>query len=92
MSITGREPVPALPEPAERIRLRQLFGVTQNEVAEHIGVIRRTVYAWEHGAEPIGENRVRYAELLASWARDETRIRTEIKTAGDSIEVNTKCK
>jgi DNA-binding XRE family transcriptional regulator len=70
--MTEREPVPYLPEPAERARLRNAFGATQTDVAEYVGVIRRTVYAWEHGAEPTGEQREKYAELLATWARKET--------------------
>jgi DNA-binding XRE family transcriptional regulator len=73
MSITEREPVPYLPEPAERVRLRRAFNATQDEIAAHVGVIRRTVYAWEHGiTEPTGERRTRYAELLATWAQKET--------------------
>jgi transcriptional regulator with XRE-family HTH domain len=87
MDITSREPVPTLPVPAERARLRKLFGVTQNEIAAHIGVTRQMVNRYEHGrSEPGGNARARYAELLATWARSESQISTEIKKAGDLID------
>jgi DNA-binding XRE family transcriptional regulator len=71
--IDQRPPVPSLPEPAERLRLRELYGVTQTEVAKHIGVTRQAIYNWEHGLyEPTGDNRVKYAGLLATWQRTET--------------------
>jgi len=72
MDIGNREPIASLPEPAERVRLRKLFGVTQREVAVHIGVTRQMVNRYELGrSEPGGINRTRYAELLATWARGE---------------------
>jgi len=89
MDITNRGPMMPLPEPRERIRLRKLFAVTQTEVAAHIGVTRQMVNRWERGhSEPSGVNRARYAELLASWARSENKIKTEIKKAGDLIDVD----
>lgn len=88
MNLTNREPIAPLPEPAERVRLRMLFAVTQAELASEMHVTRKTVYAWEHGiSEPGGSNRQRYAALLAAWARNENQIATEIKQAGDLIYV-----
>jgi DNA-binding XRE family transcriptional regulator len=78
MSLADREPVARLPEPAERVRLRTLFGVTQAELAAEMRVTRKAIYAWEHGlAEPTGENRIRYSRLIARWAE------TERRKAGD---------
>jgi transcriptional regulator with XRE-family HTH domain len=86
MDITSREPIAPLPEPAERARLRKLFAVTQLEVAKHIGVTRQMVNRYERShSEPSGKARERYAELLATWARSESQIKTEIKKAGDLI-------
>lgn len=66
------KPIPRLPEPAERIRLREAFGITQQTLADAIGISRRSVHAYEHGkSEPTGENRVKYAEILAHWAKTE---------------------
>ena len=78
-----------LPDPTERKRLRELFGVTQQELAAELGIARKTVYAWERN-ERIRPSaaRTRYAELLSTWARTETTIATEIKKAGDSLEVS----
>lgn len=88
MDIANREPIATLPEPAECKRLRELFGVTQQQAADHIGVMRQMVNRWERGRSvPSGENRKRYAELLESWARNENKLRTEVKAAGESIPV-----
>lgn len=88
MNLSDREPVSSLPEPSERIRLRLLFGATQADIASEIGVTRQMVNRWERGhSEPSGENRTRYAALLAAWAAREIAIATEIKKAGDSLQV-----
>lgn len=88
MSVADRAPVTALPEPAERVRLREAFAVTQAELADELNVTRRTVYAWEHGlSEPTGKPRGKYADILAAWARKESRLHTDIREAGDSIDV-----
>lgn len=72
MTLADRVPLPALPEPAERARLRALFGVTQAELAAEMQVTRKAVYAWEHGiSDPTGERRAKYARLLARWAETE---------------------
>ncbi len=87
MDITSREPIAPLPEPAERVRLRKLFAVTQSEVAAHIRVTRQMVNRYELGrSEPSGDNRTRYAKLLASWARSESQISNGIKEAGELID------
>ncbi|MHA6631876.1 helix-turn-helix domain-containing protein [Pseudonocardia sichuanensis] len=57
----------ALPEPADRARLRRALGIRQREVALAIGVSPQSVWAWETGrSEPTGAHRKRYAELLAA--------------------------
>jgi DNA-binding XRE family transcriptional regulator len=77
-----------LPCPAERKRLRELFGVTQHELAAELGVTRKTVYTWERRERiPPGTARALYSELLSAWARTETAVATEIKKEGDSLEV-----
>lgn len=66
--LADREPIRELPEPRERIRLRQRFGATQEEVARALKVTRKTVSSWEQGiSEPTGERRTRYANLLLRW-------------------------
>lgn len=68
IDIADREPIRDLPEPEERVRLRQRFGVTQEEVARALKVTRKTVSSWEQGiSEPTGERRTRYANLLQRW-------------------------
>jgi DNA-binding XRE family transcriptional regulator len=71
MSIADRAPMAPLPEPAERIRLRKLFGATQKDIAAEIGVTRQIVNRWEMGrSEPAGKNREAYSRLLTTWARN----------------------
>jgi DNA-binding XRE family transcriptional regulator len=70
--LSEREPLQELPLPSERLRLRQLFGVTQEELAKSVGVTRRTLGSWERGdSEPTGNNRADYAALLSAWAETE---------------------
>jgi DNA-binding XRE family transcriptional regulator len=79
MNLSDRNPIPTLPEPSERIRLRELFGTTQSEVAEHIKVTRQMVNRYENGrSEPTGATRILYAELLTAWSN------TEHERMGDS--------
>jgi DNA-binding XRE family transcriptional regulator len=70
--LAARQPMATLPEPAERMRLRRLFGISQSELADSLGVNRKSVYHWESGkSEPRGEPREAYAGLLKSWAQTE---------------------
>jgi DNA-binding XRE family transcriptional regulator len=71
-----------LPEPAERKRLREAHGLTQDDVAKKFRVSRATVIAWEAGRkEPRTPHRRAYAHLLrglaelypADSARDDTK-------------------
>ena len=58
-----------LPAPAARARLRQAASLTQEEVAEAIGVHRIQVVRWESGqAEPRKPHRQKYGRLLAGLA------------------------
>lgn len=67
--ITARDPIPRLPPPAERRRLRKAFGVTQEELAGAIGVSRQMIVGYERegGNTPTGNTRVKYAEILETW-------------------------
>ena len=82
--LASREPVPELPAPEIRVKLRQAFSVTQAELAVALGVSRQTVNAWERGSkEPSGENRQRYAKLLRTWdAKSATRKRADAHRKG----------
>ena len=71
--IMNREPVPRLPPAAERRRLRELFGVTQTQLAESMGVDTRTVRRWEQGMNPTGSNLIGYGKILAKWGEREAR-------------------
>jgi DNA-binding transcriptional regulator YiaG len=65
-------PLVALPDPAERKRLREAFQVTQKDLAAVIGVSRKTVVNWESGQwNPTGENRENYAMILTAWSEAE---------------------
>jgi DNA-binding transcriptional regulator YiaG len=66
------KPLAKLPGASERVRLRNLFQVTQATLAERLGVSRRTIHAWESGkSEPTGDNREKYASMLALWTERE---------------------
>jgi DNA-binding transcriptional regulator YiaG len=78
-SLMSRQPVsvPELPSPAERIRLRKLFGVSQARLAASMLIARKTIIRWEAGtAEPTGEKRNEYAAILSAWAETERRQNT----------------
>ncbi|MFJ3205838.1 helix-turn-helix domain-containing protein [Streptomyces sp. NPDC086989] len=56
---------PVLPPPADRTRLRECFGATQEQFGEVLGVSRLTVSMWERGkTDPKGSNRRNYVKLL----------------------------
>ncbi len=58
-----------LPEPAERRRLREVSGLSQDQVAGALGVRRETVTAWETGRTgPRPPKRAAYARLLEGLA------------------------
>jgi len=68
-----RDPVPELPPPNERARLRRKFGITQKHLAESLKISRQTVITWEAGTkEPTGENREAYAAVLNAWKETES--------------------
>ncbi|MGP4024386.1 helix-turn-helix transcriptional regulator [Actinomadura sp. 3N407] len=55
-----------LPTPAEARRIREAAEVTQERMAEELGVHRVTVARWEDGTRrPRGKTRDAYATLLA---------------------------
>jgi len=59
-----------LPEPSERRRLREAFGLSQDDIAQELGVSRKTVSTWETGrSNPSGDRLTQYAELLSSLTR-----------------------
>ena len=65
-------PIAALPPPAERARIRKMFGVSQAQLAAAVRVSRKTIYTWERGtAEPTGAKRDEYAAILAAWMNHE---------------------
>ncbi|MCL8011697.1 helix-turn-helix domain-containing protein [Streptomyces sp. AS02] len=57
----------SLPPPDERRRLREAGSLTQDQVADRVGVTRETVRAWENGrTTPRGRRKEAYAQLLGS--------------------------
>lgn len=62
-----QRPAAPLPPPNERRRLREAGSLTQDQVADRVGVTRETVRAWENGrTAPRGRRREAYAQLLSS--------------------------
>ncbi|MFG2095698.1 telomere-associated protein Tap [Streptomyces sp. NPDC048612] len=59
----------ALPEPAERKRLREAGGLSQDQVAKALSVRRETITSWELGrTEPRAPKRAAYIRLLEGLA------------------------
>ncbi|MFE1176816.1 telomere-associated protein Tap [Streptomyces sp. NPDC058773] len=59
----------ALPEPAERKRLREAGGLSQDQVAKALSVRRETITSWELGrTEPRSPKRAAYIRLLEGLA------------------------
>lgn len=90
--IMHRNPVPELPEPAIRKNLREFFGVSQLELAHHIGVSRQMISSYESagGNNPKGEVREKYAEVLKAWAEQyekQTANETETETELEQCQV-----
>jgi DNA-binding XRE family transcriptional regulator len=72
IDLANLQPISPLPEPAERVRLRKQFGVTQVMLAAELGVSRKTIIRTEQGfTEPTCEFRNKYAAILAAWAETE---------------------
>lgn len=70
-------PSVALPSPKERRRLREALPLSEEQVAEALGVTRATVRAWETGrSAPRGRKREAYAKLLGVY-EEPTAPRTE---------------
>ena len=54
-----------LPEPAERRSLRETAGVSQQQLADALGVTRAAISHWETGTRsPRGELRHRYVSAI----------------------------
>ncbi|MEV6326530.1 helix-turn-helix domain-containing protein [Streptomyces sp. NPDC051909] len=61
-------PSVSLPSPKERRRLRESLSLSEDQVAEVLGVTRATVRAWETGrSSPRGRKREAYAKLLGVY-------------------------
>ncbi|MEU5958245.1 XRE family transcriptional regulator [Streptomyces sp. NPDC047525] len=65
-------PVPPLPCPAERARLREEFGWTKTQLGQALNVSRETVWTWEKEPPrtPRGEKGQRYARYVAYFAAE----------------------
>lgn len=75
--LANLQPISPLPEPAERARLRNAFGVSQSRLAASLHVSRKTIIRTEQGlTEPTGEFRNEYAAILEAWAQTERETRT----------------
>ncbi|MBT2444193.1 helix-turn-helix transcriptional regulator, partial [Streptomyces sp. ISL-36] len=65
-STAGSASAVSLPTPKERRRLREAKALTEEQVAEAVGVTRATVRSWETGrTEPRGRKREAYAKVLS---------------------------
>jgi DNA-binding transcriptional regulator YiaG/DNA-directed RNA polymerase specialized sigma24 family protein len=65
-STTDEAAAPPLPSPRERRRLREAKSLSEEQVAEAVGVTRATVRSWETGrTSPRGRKRALYAKLIA---------------------------
>ncbi|MGW4722016.1 sigma factor-like helix-turn-helix DNA-binding protein [Streptomyces sp. NPDC004291] len=66
-STADSTPSVALPGPKERRRLREALALSEEQVAEAMGVTKATVKAWETGrSAPRGRKREAYARLLGA--------------------------
>ncbi|MCX4982939.1 helix-turn-helix domain-containing protein [Streptomyces sp. NBC_00572] len=60
-----------LPTPKERRRLREALALSEEQVAEAMGVTKATVKSWETGrSAPRGRKREAYAKLLGTYEPD----------------------
>ncbi|MEV4948184.1 helix-turn-helix domain-containing protein [Streptomyces sp. NPDC053755] len=61
----------ALPPPKERRRLREALALSEDQLAEAMGVTRATVRSWETGrTEPRGRKREAYMKLLGAYEEE----------------------
>ncbi|MET9432831.1 sigma factor-like helix-turn-helix DNA-binding protein [Streptomyces sp. NPDC006551] len=68
----------ALPSPKERRRLREALALSEDQVAEAMGVTRATVRSWETGrTDPRGRKREAYAKLLGACEDESTPPRAD---------------
>ncbi|MEU9982761.1 helix-turn-helix domain-containing protein [Streptomyces sp. NPDC050856] len=68
---TPVRPAPPLPSPKERRRLREARSMSEDQLAEALGVTRATVRSWESGrTTPRGRKREAYARLLTPAGRE----------------------
>ncbi|MGW9440803.1 helix-turn-helix domain-containing protein [Streptomyces sp. NPDC055607] len=66
-STADSSPSVTLPTPKERRRLREALALSEEQVAEAMGVTKATVKAWETGrSAPRGRKREAYARLLGA--------------------------
>ncbi|MFF5918115.1 sigma factor-like helix-turn-helix DNA-binding protein [Streptomyces flavochromogenes] len=74
-----------LPPPKERRRLREALALSEEQVAEAMGVTKATVRAWETGrSAPRGRKREAYAKLLGTSGPDDAPISAEAAPAAPS--------
>ncbi|MEV6249100.1 sigma factor-like helix-turn-helix DNA-binding protein [Streptomyces sp. NPDC051742] len=67
-STADSAPSATLPTPKERRRLREALALSEEQVAEAMGVTKATVRAWETGrSTPRGRKREAYAKLLGTY-------------------------
>ncbi|MFD3536539.1 helix-turn-helix domain-containing protein [Streptomyces sp. NPDC058664] len=70
-STADSAPSATLPTPKERRRLREALALSEEQVAEAMGVTKATVKSWETGrSAPRGRKREAYAKLLGSYEPD----------------------
>ncbi|MGA5191732.1 sigma factor-like helix-turn-helix DNA-binding protein [Streptomyces exfoliatus] len=70
-STADSAPSATLPTPKERRRLREALALSEEQVAEAMGVTKATVRAWETGrSTPRGRKREAYAKLLGTYEPD----------------------
>jgi DNA-binding transcriptional regulator YiaG len=58
-------PLPALPSPDNRLRLRRAAGLSRAGAAVVVGVSEKSITRWEQGKNAPGDGDVRYRQFLA---------------------------
>jgi DNA-binding transcriptional regulator YiaG len=73
IDLLNLEPVPELPPANERVRLREKFNLTQQQLADALMIDVRTLRRWEKGiVKPSGPPAVEYAKVLNTWKKKES--------------------